>query len=93
VAVIWADGGEHIARHNVTVAQANEALADPNAVVIDPDYASKTGRSIRTIGYSPSFGYILTVITVAHQGAVYGATAFQADRRDRRYYEERKCEQ
>lgn len=36
--------------------QASEALADPDAVVFDPDFASQCGRSVRTIGWSPSAG-------------------------------------
>jgi len=32
-------------RHGVTFEQANEALADPDALVFDPDYASQSGRS------------------------------------------------
>jgi hypothetical protein len=45
------------ARHGITVEQANEALADPDALVFDPDYASQSGRSVRTIGWSVSHGW------------------------------------
>lgn len=89
MAVIWeSDRAEHLARHGVTIAQAEEALYDDNAVVISPDYASKSGKGVRTIGYSANFGDLLTVLTVRHEGHIYGATAFPTDRRDRRYYEE-----
>jgi len=30
-------------RHGVSVEQAEEALADPNRIVFEPDYASKSG--------------------------------------------------
>ncbi|QRY48139.1 BrnT family toxin [Mycolicibacterium boenickei] len=89
MAIIWeSDRAEHLARHGVTIAQAAEAFYDDNAVVISPDYASKSGNGVRTIGYSASSGELLTVLTVRHEGRVYGATAFPSDRRDRRYYEE-----
>ena len=85
MAIIWeSDRGEHLARHGVTIAQAEEAFYDDNAVVINPDYASKSGKGVRTIGYSNSYGDILTVLTVLHEGRTYGATAFPSDRRDRR---------
>lgn len=49
--MIWEDDrDEHLARHGVTIDQANEALDDAKRVVIDPDYASKSGVGIRTIG-------------------------------------------
>ena len=41
------------ARHGITAKQADEALTDPEAVVFDPDYASLSGRSVRTIGWQP----------------------------------------
>jgi uncharacterized DUF497 family protein len=85
----WSHRGEYIeAKHGVTAEQADEALADPQAVVYDPDYNSKSGEGVRTIGESPSFGDILTVITVEEGGVVYGANAWKANGRDRRYYEE-----
>ncbi len=43
-------------RHGVSAEQANEALADPDALVFDPDYASQSGRSVRTIGWSSRAG-------------------------------------
>ena len=52
-------------RHGVSADMADEALADPDALVFDPDYASHSGRSVRTIGWSPSAGRLLTVITLA----------------------------
>jgi hypothetical protein len=58
-------------------------------VVLDPDPASISGRSIRTIGYSASFGDILTVITVEDDGITYGSNAWRANDRDRRTYRER----
>lgn len=38
-------------RHKVTVSEANEALDDVDAVWFDPDPKSKSGQSIRVIGY------------------------------------------
>lgn len=84
----WSQRGEYIAKHGVTPAQADEALADDDAVVFNPDYAAITGAGVRTIGRSVSFGDILTVITVEHEGVVYGASAWKSNKRDRGYYEQ-----
>lgn len=87
MAIIWnSDRAEHLARHGVTISQAEEAFYDLDAVVFNPDYAAQTGRGFRAIGYSASFGDLLTVIAVPYQGATYGATAYPAGRRDRRHY-------
>jgi len=40
--------------HQVTVAEANEALADFDARLFDPDPKSKYGTGVRVIGYSPT---------------------------------------
>ena len=85
----WRHRGEYMQRrHGVTVEQANEALADPEALVFDPDYASRSGRSVRTIGYSPAAGRLLTVITVSDGGVVHGVNGWPANDVDRRRYEE-----
>ena len=80
MAIEWdTDREAHLARHHVTIAQANEALTDPNRVVINPDYASISGRGIRTIGYSASFGGLLSVMTwIDQHGVERGTTAFRA---------------
>ena len=87
MAVDWSQRGHYIvAKRDVTADQANEALSDPNAVTIDPDYNSKSGDSVRTIGYSASAQDVLSVITVEEDGIVYGASAWKSNSRDRRYY-------
>lgn len=85
MAADWSKRGEYIAKHDITPQQADEALDDPDRVEIDPDYTSKSGIGLRTIGYSPSAQAVLVVITVEHEGIVYGATAFKAER-DLKYY-------
>jgi uncharacterized DUF497 family protein len=70
----------HLARHGVTVEQADEALSDAGRVVLDPDPAATPGgRGVRTVGYSRSAGAVLCVITVTEKGITYGATAFKAN--------------
>lgn len=87
MAVDWSKRGEYIiAKHQVTPEQANEALADARAIIFDPDYNSISGEGVRTIGYSRSFGDILTVITFEYEGTVYGSNAWKSNSRDRRYY-------
>lgn len=67
---------------------ANEALTDPHRRLFDPDYASQSGQSLRTIGWSQTAGMLLTVITVRYAGRIYGANAWRAGRTDQRHYQE-----
>ena len=75
-------------RHGVEVSWANEALGDPDALQIAPDPASKSGRSVRTIGYSPAADYLITIITVTEAGTVYGVNAWPSNATDSRRYRE-----
>lgn len=64
-----------------------EAAADPHRVVRDPDPRSRAGY-LRLIGYSPSAGFVLTVIIdpVDHSGV----TAWKTRGADLRDYLESK---
>jgi hypothetical protein len=87
MAVDWSERGEFIAKRNMTPAIADEALADPDALVLDPDPASKSGVSVRTIGFSTTFGGLVTVITVEEDGIVWGLSAWPSNDTDTRKYE------
>jgi hypothetical protein len=90
MAVDWSERSEYIwAKHQTTVDQANEALPDPDRVVLDPDPASRSGVSVRTIGYSPTRGELLTVLTVGEDGVVYGINAWESNPTDQCRYRER----
>lgn len=67
---------------------ADEAVSDPDAAWLDPDPKSKSGRSARVIGYSPTAEMIITVILVpkADTPGWWGANAWQANRNDERIY-------
>jgi hypothetical protein len=69
---------------------ANEAYVDPDAVTFDPDYASLSGRSVRTIGYSITAGFLITVITLLDDGHLYGVNAWKSNSTDAGYYEDTK---
>ena len=84
--VDWSKRGDYIARHGVTAAQASEALTDPDAVVFNPDYNSRNGEGVRTIGFSLSAASVLTVTTYVMDGVTHGASAWKSNSRDRRYY-------
>jgi uncharacterized DUF497 family protein len=86
VTVDWTKRGEYLAKHGVTITQASEALTDPDAVVFDPDYNSRTGEGVRTIGFSPSAASVMTVITYVMDGVTHGASAWKSNSRDRRHY-------
>ena len=56
-------------------------------MTFDPDYASDTGLSVRTIGWSDSAGFLIAVITVRDEDhRLWGATAFRANTTDERHY-------
>lgn len=76
-------------RHGVETEWADEALRDPDALRIAPDPSSKSGRSVRTIGYASSAGCLLTVITLTEGDVTYGVNAWRSNDTDiRRYGEE-----
>lgn len=65
---------------------ASEALEDPNRVVIDPDYNSDSGRSVRIIGFSVTADDVITVIVLENNGTGYGVNGWTVDEKDRRLY-------
>src|SRR4051812_38021324 len=67
--VDWLKRREYMQRkHDITAEVADDALGDANRVVIDPDYNSTSGESIRTIGYSVLADDVITV----HRGGARG---------------------
>jgi len=91
VRVDWTHGADHMwDTHKVAVADANEALHDVDAVWLDPDPKSTSGRSIRVIGYSPSRQQILTIILVRDPDAdwLWGANGWPSNSTDRAKYRE-----
>jgi hypothetical protein len=85
----WTRGEAHMwANHKIAVAEANEALADVEALWFDPDPRSRSGRSVRVIGYSYSHRAVLTVILVHRDGGgFWGANGWESNQSDRQRYE------
>ncbi len=87
--VDWSNGEVHMFDgHGITIQVANEALGDPYRVLIDPDYNSKSGSSVRIIGLSVTAETIITVIVLEHDGIEYGVNGWVANTKDRRLYNE-----
>lgn len=85
--VDWAQRGAYMQRkHGIAPAIADEALEDPNRVVVDPDYNSESGRSVRIIGFSVTAGDVITVIVLENDGTEYGVNGWTANEKDRRFY-------
>jgi len=80
----WSHRGDYIAKHGVNPVEADEAIADPDRVVLNPDPASKSGRGVRVIGYSITAQAILTVIVLDHEGTTIGVNARKANPKDQR---------
>jgi hypothetical protein len=65
VDVDWSYGADHMwSRHHIAPQEADEGVSDIDALWFDPDPSSKSGRSIRVIGYSHRKRAVLTVILV-----------------------------
>lgn len=87
--VDWTHGAAHMqANHGITPEVANEALEDPDRVVIAPDYNSRSGHSVRIIGFSTTADEVITVIAVVDDGVEYGANGWASNAKDRRIYNE-----
>lgn len=84
----WSHRGEYMRRkHGMTPEVADDALGDPERIVIDPDYNSTSGRSVRIIGYSVLAEDVITVIVLEHEGVEYGVNGWVSNDRDRRLYQ------
>ncbi|HJT91928.1 MAG TPA: transposase [Mycobacterium sp.] len=82
----WTHRGDYIAKHGVAPVHADEAIGDPDRVVVNPDPASKSGRGVRIIGYSITAQAVLTVIVLDDEGTTWGVNAWKANVRDQRLY-------
>jgi hypothetical protein len=84
--VDWSQRRAYMQRkHGVAAAIADEALEDPSRVVIDPDYNSESGRSVRIIGFSVTADDVITVIVLEKDGTEYGVNGWTANEKDRRF--------
>ena len=61
-----------------------EAAADPRSIILDPDPKSRSD-AVRIIGYSPSAGFVVTIIATGSTHA--GVTAWKSSGADLRDYE------
>lgn len=83
----WSERGNYIsAKHGVSPAEANDALSDPLRLVIEPDPASKSGRSVRVSGYSQAVEAVITVIVLEYEGRIHGVNAWRSNTTDLRHY-------
>jgi len=85
----WSFAEEHMwSRHRVLVPWAKEAAVDPHRLTFDPDPASRSGSSIRVIGYSPQADAVLVLIAVRFDGRLFAASAWRANDVQARKYRE-----
>ncbi|MCK0112676.1 hypothetical protein MWU75_11040 [Ornithinimicrobium sp. F0845] len=81
----WTFRGDYIAKHAMTPLIANEALEDPDRLVLDPGPSSLSGRTLRVVGWSPTAGRIITVIVLPADETV---NAWPSSTTDQRRYEQ-----
>lgn len=84
----WQHRGEYVAKHGLTSAAADESLDDPNRLDIDPDPPSRSGRTVRVIGWSTSLQSLVTVIILPKDDVTWGVNAWPANSTDQRRYRE-----
>ena len=84
----WRHRGDYIAKHGLTPDNADQAFNDPNRLVIDPDPASVSGRTVRIIGWATSAQLLVTVIVLPDEGIVWGVNAWPSNSTDQRRYRE-----
>ena len=77
-------------RHGVSVEIANEALADVDALVWNPDPKSESGLSIRVVGYSLTAQAVITVIVIPNDegDGYWGLNGWPSNSTERRLYSE-----
>ncbi len=88
--VDWANGAAHMrAKHGVTVAEAQEVIEDPRAILLYPDPRSRSGGSGRVLGHSPTAGAVLVIIVVPKEDDSdewWGASGWPANPSEARLY-------
>ncbi|MCK0117756.1 MULTISPECIES: transposase [Isoptericola] len=80
---------------NIEPDWANEAYSDPEAVWFVPDPKGRKGMSNRTIGWSETAGFVITVVTVPDpegSGFVWGASAWRSNPDEVAVYESKDRE-
>ena len=91
IKVEWVGEQHMLDRHPyMTVDIANEVLTDPDALMFNPDPRSKSGKSVRVIGYSYTLSDVCAVLVLPHDddGSWYGLTGHKANDREKRLYKE-----
>lgn len=88
----WRHRGEYISKHGLTPDLADEANADPNRLVIDPDPASVSGRTVRIIGWSTTIQTLITVIVLPDGGITWGVNAWPSNSTDQRRYRQEETD-
>lgn len=72
---------------DIEVGWAEEAVADTRAMISDPDPRSTTGAT-RIVGYSPTAGFVITVIALRLDEQLWGVSAWKTSGAERRNYQE-----
>lgn len=84
--VDWRYRADHIAKHGVTPELTAEALDDPNRMVLDPDPASLSGRTLRIVGWRRSQHRLITVIVSPDGDVTWGVNAWPSNSTDQHRY-------
>lgn len=74
--------------HRILMDRVREACSDEDRVILDPDPASRSGQSLRIVGFSTSCGDTITVVAVRRRYHFEVTSAWRSNARDQRIYRE-----
>lgn len=80
----WDEGNiDHVARHDLTTAEAQEAILDPNAIMLEIQFEEE--ERTKAVGRT-NRGRILVVVFTFRGDAIRPITAYDAMKRDQDIY-------
>lgn len=82
---------EHIwRRHRLLTEWVRQAVSDEDRLILDPDPASRSGLSLRIVGFSVAYGHPITVVAIRRRTHLEITSAWRSNPRDERIYRERQ---
>ena len=82
--------GAHLAAPSDSHGLGSRSCSDDDRVILDPDPASRSGQSLRIVGFSASFGHPVTVVGIRRRTHIEDHLSLAIEPRDKRIYRERQ---
>ena len=86
----WDEGNiDHIARHEISTSEVEEAILDPNAVMLE--FEAEEEERVKSVGATTA-GRIIEVVFTFRDDSIRPVTAYKATKRTEKLYLEGKPE-